>query len=174
MLYLASYKSPPKRPEPGQWLDWFGRWVFHVVVCVATFSRFSHTELVFGEPDEKGESLCASSSLRDGGVRIKRIKLDPARWVVDPLHGLHPRIEERAYGWFVEHEDEKYDLLGLAAVWLFTVAPWLRAVWRLLQSAGRSFCSESIAAALGLWRPWTRSPGGLRRWAVKQLPRGPA
>jgi hypothetical protein len=171
MMYLASYRCPPHRPQPGQWLDWLLRWAFHVLVCVGTLSRFSHTELVFGEPDENGESLCATSSGRDGGVRFKRIKLDPARWTVDPLSGLHANAEAQALLWFHKHEGEPYDHQGLAAVWLFTVAPFMRAVWRLIQARRRWFCSESAAAALGLWRPWTRSPGALRRWAVKQLPK---
>jgi hypothetical protein len=171
MMYLASYRCPPHRPQPGQLLDWLLRWAFHVLVCVGTLSRYSHSELVFGEPDHRGESLCATSSGRDGGVRFKRIKLDPARWTVDPLTSLHPYTEARAYSWFVDHKGEPYDHQGLAAVWLFTVAPFMRVVWRLIQARRRWFCSESAAAALGLWRPWTRSPGALRRWAVKQLPK---
>ena len=171
MLYLASYRCPPKRPESGHVLDWLVRWAFHIAVCVGTLSRYSHTELVFGEPDENGESLCWSSSGRDGGVRSKRIKLDPARWTVDPLYGLHPNTEASALMWFEKHKGYPYDHFGLLAVWLFTVFPPLRAVWRLIQDGRKWFCSEAGADALGLWRPWTRSPGGLRRWAVKQLPR---
>ena len=170
-MYLASYRCPPTRPEPGQLLDWLARWAFHVLVCVGTFSRYSHTELVFGEPNAAGYSLCATSSGRDHGVRFKAIRLDPARWTVDPLSGLHPDTEARAYAWFVENEGARYDHPGLLAVWLFTVAPFLRAVWRLIQLPNRRFCSESVAEALGLWRPWTRSPGALRRWVVKHLPR---
>lgn len=171
MLYLASYRCPPMRPDPGKTLDWLARWAFHILVCAGTFSRYSHSELVFGEPDENGESLCWSSSGRDGGVRPKRIKLDPARWTVDPLAGLHPSVEASAWLWFEKHKGQKYDHLGLAAVWLFTVLPFLRAAWRLIQNTRRWFCSEAVADALGLWKPWTRSPGSLRRWAVKQLPR---
>ena len=170
MMYLASYRCPPMRPAKGQLLDWLARWVFHILVCVGTLSRYSHTELVFGEPNEKGESLCWTSSGRDGGVRPKWIKLDPARWTVDPLYALNTNVEAIACHWYLKHEREPYDHFGLGAVWLFTVCPPLRAVWRLIEARNRWFCSESAAAALGLWKPWTRSPGGLRRWAVKQLP----
>ena len=171
MIHLASYRRPPSNPKPGQFLDWLGRWVFHVLVCVGTLSRYSHSELVFGEPRADGKSLCWTSSGRDGGVRQKWIYLDPAQWTVDPLPGLHPDVDARAWAWFVAHEGEDYDHAGLAAVWLFTALPFLRAAWRLIQNALRWFCSEACADALGLWKPWTRSPGSLRRWAVKQLPR---
>lgn len=170
-LYLASYRCPPKRPTPGKVLEWLGQWVFHILVCVGTLSRYSHTELVFGEPDANGYSLCASSCGRDGGVRSKRIKLNPERWTVDPLSGVHPQVYDRAWAWFKSNAGKRYDHFGLAAVWLFTLLPFLRAAWRLIQAPGRWFCSESVAEALGLWRPWTRSPGALRRLAVKHLPR---
>lgn len=174
MLSLASYHRPPSRPDPGHVWAWLGAWAFHVLVCVATLSRYSHTELVFGPPDADGFSCCASSSARDGGVRMKWIRLDPARWHVVPLSGLHGGVTTSAWAWFAGHDGQPYDRPGLVAVWLFTVCPPLRSVWAWLQLRRAWFCSESIAAALGLWRPWTRSPGALHRWAVKHLPQGVA
>ena len=44
-------------------------------------ARFSHVELVIGEPE--GEPpLCFSSSPRDGGVRTKHIDLSSGHWEI--------------------------------------------------------------------------------------------
>jgi hypothetical protein len=162
MIYIASYKKPN-----GGFLPW----LFHILVCIGTFSRYSHNELVFGPPDAKGRRCCWSSSDRDGGVRMKWIALDPSRWDLVPLSGVHPDVIAAGYQWFSQNEGKPFDRPGLVAVWLFTLMPWLRVVWAHIQRDRAYFCSEAIAAALGLWRPWTRSPGALHSWAVKHQPK---
>lgn len=105
-------------------------------------SRYSHVELVFAN------GLSASSSYIDGGVRIKAIEFDPARWdfVVLPAH-----IEPVARDWFEAHHGQPYDLLGNLH---FVLAP-------VADDKAKWFCSESVAAALGLPEPWRFDPGTL-------------
>lgn len=108
-----------------------------------THGPYSHCELVLGT-DREGLSRCGSSSYIDGGVRIKDIALDPAHWDVVEVQGNSARAAQ----WFLEHNGQGYDLLGL----LFFV---LR---RRDGAADRWLCSESVAAALGWAEPWRFDP----------------
>lgn len=65
-MKLALYKST--RPGlPG---------LYNRLVRWWTDSEYSHCELVFSD------GMCGSSSWLDGGVRLKRIELDPDHWDV--------------------------------------------------------------------------------------------
>lgn len=135
--------------------------------------RQSHCELVFmpGDgvdhlmPDGTTEPIdgaywCASSVAGEklpswsrrragklGGVRFKRIVLDPARWTVvdsdaDPLG---------AATWVVEHEGALYDwrlILGFLA-------------WFFLNKADRFTCHEVVAAGEGIAEGWRFDPCSL-------------
>lgn len=81
----------------------------------------------------------------DGGVRLKHIVLDPEHWDLVEIQGS----TAKAWSWFVEHEDDRYDLLGL-----------LGFVWRRqLGDKFRWFCSEAVvAAALGFPEPYRFDP----------------
>lgn len=107
-----------------------------------TKSLYSHCELIFSE------GMAASSSYLDGGVRFKPIEFDPEHWdFVD----LPPHLERAAWAWFFAHQGQGYDLIGNVH---FIVGPVgdAKNLW---------FCSESIAAALGLPDPWRYDPGTL-------------
>lgn len=122
-----------------------GRWyqrLFDWAVRRVTGSPFSHVELVIN-----GESW--SSSLRDGGVRCKRIQFDPAHWVVIDI----PGDQDYAHRWFLCHVGKPYDLLGLVRF----VVPFPR-------SARSWFCSEAVAAALKHKAPEKYSPGDLHKF----------
>jgi hypothetical protein len=93
-------------------------------------------------------ATCASSSYIDGGVRIKHIALDPAKWDVVDVVGFDAA---RASKWFDAHAGQRYDLAGL----LGFVLPFTR------DDTTRWFCSEACAEALALGDPWRYSPGGL-------------
>ena len=123
-MKLASYKGT--RPGfPG---------LFNVATRAWLHGPYSHTELVFSD------GMCASSSFLDGGVRFKRIDLDPAKWdLVDC-----PGDEAYARAWFKKHDGEPFDVLGLIGF----VGP------RGLQNQWKWFCSESIGAALQIPQPW--------------------
>lgn len=103
---------------------------------------YSHCELIFSD------GMSGSASFIDGGVRLKHIDYDPAHWdFIDPP--AHLELQARA--WFEQHQGEPYDLLGnLRFVW-----------WMVREAPAGWFCSEALAAALGLREPWRLGPNGL-------------
>jgi hypothetical protein len=117
--------------------------VYNRIVRWWTRSPYSHVELVMST----GRSW--SSSFEDVGVRSKLIDFDPAKWdVIDLPDHLEPAAEK----WFREHRGQGYDLLGNLQ---FVVAaiPDIKSRW---------FCSEAVAAALGIPEPWRYDPGTLK------------
>lgn len=123
--------------------------LFNRLVCWWLKGPYSHCELVLQTlPD--GTSQCASSSFTDGGVRLKHMVLDPAHWDLVEV----PGSIAKAWAWTVEHEDDGYDLLGL-----------LGFMWRRQSGEQRKwFCSEAVAAMLGMPEPWRFDPMNL--WAT--------
>lgn len=134
-MQLAFYKGPPTELQHR---------LAHWLICVLTFSRYSHVELVI-------DGVCWSSSFRDGGVRPARINLASGHWDVFEVAG----DPERALAWFRAHRGEPYDWWGM-----LRVCPLLR--W-LPRTPFARFCSEAMAAALGAQDPETFSPGRLRQ-----------
>jgi len=116
--------------------------IYNRIVRWWTRSEFSHVELVLST------GRAWSASFADGGVRSKLIDFDTANWI---LIDLPPELEQGAEAWFVAHRGAKYDLLGNLQ---FVLAP-------VPQSQQRWFCSEAVAAALGIPDPWRYSPGTL-------------
>lgn len=137
-MKLAMYRGPAKDPWH-QFAHWF--------TCLWTRSEYSHCELVFHASDiMNGKSLCASSSARDGGVRLKYIDLSSGHWDVYDLPQLDDIDEAEARAWFYEKSDARagYDWLGLL---------WFVLPIKAFNDPRRYFCSEAIAAALGLAKP---------------------
>lgn len=139
MIHLALYKGPAD-----DWLHKLGHWI----VCIGTLSRYSHVELVV-------DGVCYSSSSRDGGVRAKVIDLYSGHWDVFPVDG----DAERAKAWFIAHMGQKYDWLGV-----LRFVPGLK--W-LPRRKDEWFCSESVAASLGVRKPSRYTPAGLYRTLIK-------
>lgn len=120
------------------------------IVRSITRSAFSHVELLAPFEGHRPRAARAiSSSGRDGGVRIKTIDFHPARWTIIPLEPWHASAPwlraKQALG-------APYDWAAIA----FTFALPLR--WQRKEAW---FCSELVAAALGLRRPHLISPGDL-------------
>lgn len=135
-MQLAMYKGPAD-----DWLHKLGHWI----VCIGTLSRYSHVELVI-------DGWCWSSSARDGGVRCKSIDLDSGHWDLYEVAG----DAQAARDWFVVHRGEPYDWLGvLRFVPILKWLPRRRRDW---------FCSESVAAAIGLSIPDRFTPASLLRY----------
>lgn len=107
-----------------------------------TGSRYSHCELLV-------DGWCYSSSLMDGGVRRKRIELDPAKWDLLALPWADAAAILR---YFQLTDGHRYGWLTLFASQVFN------GNWR---DDDAQFCSEWCAAALGLPNPPTYSPGTL-------------
>lgn len=131
-MRLALYKST--RPGFQGIYSCITRWV--------DGGPYSHCELIFSD------GLSASASFIDGGVRFKRIDYDSAHW---DFIDLPASMEPAARQWFADHAGAGYDLIGN-----------LRFVaWFIPHSKSRWFCSEAIAAALGMPDPWRYGPCGL-------------
>lgn len=116
--------------------------IYNRIVRWWTRSEFSHVELVLST------GRAWSASFADGGVRNKLIDVDTENWV---LVDLPPELEQTAEAWFVAHRGARYDLLGNLQ---FVLSP-------IPHSQRRWFCSEAVAAALGIPDPWRYSPGTL-------------
>lgn len=103
---------------------------------------YSHCELVFSN------GMSGSSSFMDGGVRLKYIGYTSGDWdfVELPKHK-----ETEALRWFIEHRGAKYDIRGN----INAAFGWV------VDSSDKWFCSESMAASLGLVNPWRHKPNGL-------------
>lgn len=136
MITLAFYKAP------GTWQD----------ALIRRFTRapYSHVELLIDRPQGATPitARAVSSSIRDGGVRVKAITFDPSKWQFVDL----PWADDQACWKAVQRVGAPYDLMGI----LFSQVLAAR-----LQSADRWFCSELCAWALDLATPETLSPAGL-------------
>ena len=152
-MLLASYKFT----RPGL------QGVANRLIRLRLRGRYSHCEVVFepGDgvdalmpdgtcaPDVNGALWCASSVAAErlpawsprragciGGVRFKRIALDPARWDVRQV-AAHPR---HAAQWFKAHQGDMYDWQMIAGF----------LAWAIPHQSARWTCSEACAAAMGV------------------------
>lgn len=110
------------------------RWFMH--------GPYSHCELVFSD------GVSASSSYMDGGVRFKSISYSSTEWDFIDLPGYD---EDYARQWFDKNRGAKYDLMGNLG---FVFRP-------ITGEKGEWFCSESVAAALGIPESWRFDPNAL-------------
>ena len=173
-MLLASYKTT----RPGL------QGVANRVIRLRLRSIYSHTEVVFepGDPvwhlmpdgstarGADGSLWCASSVAAEalpepsprragkvGGVRFKRIVLNPDHWDVRRL-AANPVA---AAQWFRAHEGELYDwqlILGFVS-------------WMIPQKSLRWTCSEAAAAALGVpeGEAWRFDPASLHQAVVARM-----
>ncbi|HYF20510.1 MAG TPA: hypothetical protein VEA40_21775 [Ramlibacter sp.] len=103
------------------------------------FQDVTHCEAVLRQW-RPGVADIASSSLRDGGVRIKpHVALTPGSWRIVDVPVWDALV---ARAWFEQHAGEPYDTRGALA----TVLPGRG-------RAGHWFCNESVGAAVGLRTP---------------------
>lgn len=141
-VYLALYKGR----RDGAWYkpnvaiarlsDW--------IIRTLTGSPYSHCELAL--PHGNGQYDCCSSSIRDGGVRVKTMPLPSEKWDLIPV----PATEAQVRAAFETTRGAKYDWLGATGV----IARWRH-------DKRKWFCSEWCAMALGLANPERFCPGSL-------------
>lgn len=136
MITLAFYK--------GRGTSWKSRakdWA----IRFATGGQYSHVELIEGSADFDTVQICLSSSGRDGGVREKRMKLDPAKWDLVEL-----RVDAEGPATFIRNKiGRRYDYPALIFSQFFALGR---------HNPDRWFCSEIVAASLGLDQPHRLSP----------------
>lgn len=114
--------------EGDKWTARVGVWVTRLGQK-GPYKRITHTEAIHQEfPD--GSVLIASASLRDGGVRSKRVTLNPNHWIITDLPQWDAAqsvlLLENTRGW-------PYDLRGAIA----TVLPGR-------QSSTAFFCNRWV------------------------------
>lgn len=119
-----------------------------LIIRALTRSTYSHCELA--APRDGGQYDCYSSSIRDGGVRVKTMPLPPEKWDLIPIR------QTNAYADMLNHygatRGQPYDWLGAAGV-----------ITRWRDDRRKWFCSEWCAAALRLDNPARFSPEALAR-----------
>lgn len=147
MVYLALYKGESK--------SWRKRLV-DKVIRFTTSGKYSHCEIaiekrIFRTGERYPETVfdCYSASLRDGGVRHKRIDVRNDKWDLIPLSWVKA---EQIEHYFEQTKGAKYDLGGALSV----VLPFHN-------SKGKYFCSEWCANAIFSVRNWTVSPTELAK-----------
>lgn len=119
-------------------------WAATRMVQKGRFGIVTHCEAVLHSYGQ-GVADIASSSLRDGGVRIKeRVRLDPTHWLIADVPMWSAALSE---DWFGEHDGELYDWRGAWA----TVMPGHH-------RSGERFCNEAVGASVGLLEPHTFTP----------------
>lgn len=138
----------------GYWVAFYrgkGR-VSDRIVRFATRSPFSHVELIRqDERPRRGETVrCISASGRDGGVRIKDIRLEAPKWDVYAVPWAPGDAWDRAEA----HLGAPYELWSMVISQFFNFRRHSRRRW---------FCSELVAHALGLSMPHAMAPGDLLR-----------
>lgn len=124
--------------------------LFNRLVSWWTQGLYSHCELIESFEDN-GDANCWSSSFTDGGVRLKTIALKEENWDIETI-SVPQFVIDDAVAWFKEHNGDAYDVAGLFGF-----------VWAAAKhSSDKWFCSEAVAAALGLKEAWRISPNALR------------
>lgn len=130
-----------------------GRELIRVGQIHHTYRRVTHTEMLLDGTWDKAD--IASSSLMDGGVRIRQdLRLNPAHWIAVDV----PAWDERqSAAWFFAHLGEPYDSRGAMGSVLYGIG-----------SNEGWFCNEACGASVGLIDPQTMPPAGFFALALRQ------
>ena len=105
-------------------------WALVRLVQRGPWRRVTHVEAIH-EVHEDGTVTIASSSLRDGGVRRKQVRLTPGHWLIVDV----PQWSvEASKAFLADPEGSDYDWRGAGG----TVLP-------LRQNPGEWFCTEWVA-----------------------------
>ena len=141
VIYLALYKGR----RDGAWYrpDIAAARLSDRIIRALTRSTYSHCELAVVHDNEY---TCYSSSIRDGGVRVKPMPLPPEKWDLIPVD-VNPK---QVFAAFAATQGAKYDWAGATGV----IARWRHDRYKW-------FCSEWCAMALGLANPERFCPGSL-------------
>ena len=101
--FTGDHSSEGWQSRAGAWLTKLGQ--------KGPYSSITHTEAIHDQHAD-GSVTIASASLRDGGVRSKRVTLNPAHWIITDVPqwdvAQSVLLLERTMGW-------PYDLLGALA-----------------------------------------------------------
>lgn len=96
--------------------------------------RCSHVELFLNYDDKIDAFRSASSSLMDGGVRVKYIRASD-NWATIPVEFDQEWVDE----WLLNNLGKKFDIKGIAGY----VSP-------ITQDRDKLYCAEAVQAMLGM------------------------
>lgn len=140
-IQLAFYKGPPDSTD-------LVHVTTHNLIKLRTWSKYSHAELVIN-----GWSF--SSSVRDRGVRRKKISFNPNRWDVIEIDPSRVNLDY-AFSFFARYEGAGYDWLNI----LRYVLPFVK------QKEGKFVCFELIGAMLNFAGYHRLDADDLMQWAL--------
>lgn len=127
-------------------------WAGTRLVQKGSFRRVTHVEAIL-EEHEDGSVTIGSASLRDGGVRVKTVKLNPDHWIIIDVPSWDVQQSQR---WFADHAGQKYD-------WRGAFVTWLPATW---DREKQWFCNESVADSVGVVDPDIQGPSQFASMAL--------
>lgn len=140
-LYLALYKGNRDGYAPAAVKARIGDWLTRKI----TRGIYSHCEIA--DPCANGGYACYSSSIRDGGVRVKKMELPSEKWDLIPLETVPVSHLEEVWQ---SARGKKYDWTGAIGT-----------VLKIRQRPDKWFCSEFCAAVMGIPDGWRFSPNDL-------------
>lgn len=143
-IYLACYKGRRDGSGAQVWAARFTDWLTRVL----TRGQYSHCEIAVAL--DGGQFECYSSSIRDGGVRMKTMPLPSEKWDLIALPDVAGSLKTNLAAVFARTQGQRYDLPGALGV-----------VFKTRQRHERWFCSEWCGQVLGLSEPWRFSPNDL-------------
>ena len=143
-IYLALYKGRRDGTGAQVWAARFSDWLTRKL----TRGQYSHCEIVEFVGDN--EYRCHSSSIRDGGVRMKTMPLPSEKWDLIALPDVAGSLKANLAAVFARTQGQRYDLAGALGV-----------VFKTRQRHERWFCSEWCGQVLGLSEPRRFSPNDL-------------
>ena len=130
-LYIGNH-------DKDKWSVRIGWWLTRLVQK-GKYAQVTHVEAILKE-HEDGSVTIGSSSLRDGGVRMKRVHLTAGHW---EIMDVPQWSADDAMLWFISHDGEHYD-------WRGAFASCMPFQWRKTQ---QWFCNEAVGASVGLESP---------------------
>ncbi len=143
-ICLALYKGRRDGTGTQVWAARFSDWLTRKL----TRGQYSHCEIAVDTGAAQFE--CYSSSIRDGGVRMKTMPLPSEKWDLIELPDVAGSLKTNLAAVFAQTQGQRYDLAGALGV-----------VFKTRQRSGRWFCSEWCGQVLGLSEPWRFSPNDL-------------
>lgn len=130
-MKCALYIGNHTKDTPSVRLGWF----LTRLVQKGSYSNVTHVEAIL-EEHEDGSVTIGSSSLREGGVRMKRCHLTEGHWDIVDV----PQWDaEKAKLWFISFDGYPYDWRGAFA----TCMPF---AW----DENGYFCNGAVGASVGL------------------------
>lgn len=131
-MKIALFIGDHTKDDPSVRLGW---WLTRLVQK-GKYSNVTHVEAILKEHEDDSVTI-GSSSLREGGVRMKRCHLDANHWLIVDVPQWSA---EDALLWFISHDGEPYDWRGAFAT-AFPIQWSKKKQW---------FCNQAVGESVGL------------------------